>query len=351
MMTNIVYIKYTSKYKEATLKLLAFLWTHLDDQNRRQLFAWRYEQNPSATRNFMYLAISGTNVVGFRAFVPQMLLCNGKQITGLTAADAVVHPDYRRQGIFSGLIRLFLNDIGDHPADNVVIYNLSSNEYSTPGYLKLGWQATSGLKRFALRYDPLQDIRLRLTRQKSNEVRFGMYHFNDITLEVCNKVYPTEMAELIDRKSKKPAITCIRESGYFSWRYAFRDKTYVFVYLRVKGQLEAYLVINKVSDSQFLLWEYAAKSNKILRKTIKMAVRKIGMPFLRSWVLSEHDSARLRQCGFIAAPAKIWNLLGKKRLPVLVRPASLTVSENYFVVNGVDVRDIENWQFFIADRH
>ncbi len=351
MMTKVNYIKYTSEHKEETLRLLAVLWTHLDEQKQRQLFEWRYEQNPFAAKKYMYLAVSATQVVGFRAFVPQALECKGKQIIGLTAADAVVNPDFRRKGIFTGLIRFFLNDIGDNPTGDVVIYNLSSNEYSTPGYLKLGWQATSGLKRFALRYDLFQHIRLRSGSLKGKEVRFGMHHLKDATVEISSRVYAEEMAELADRQPQKGKIGCIRDTRYFNWRYAFRDKTYIFVYLRVKGNLESYLVLHKVSDSQFLLWEYAATNTPMLKTTIKVAVRTIGIPFLRTWVLSRHDSARLRRCGFMSAPTKIWNLLGKKRLPILVRPVNLKVAKNDFFLNDVDIKNLENWQLFLADRH
>ncbi len=350
-MTNVDYIKYTSEHKEATLRLLAYLWTHLDEQNRKLLFEWRYEQNPFATQQFIYLAISGKQVVGFRAFVPQIIECKGKNITGLTAADAVVHPDFRRKGIFSGLIRFFLHTMEEKRANNYVIYNLSSNEFSTPGYLKLGWQETNGLKRFALHYDPKQDIRLRLTSQKSNEGRFGIYLLKDTTLEISNKVYAEEMADLSERRPEKSAFTCIRDTRYFNWRYAFRDKSYIFVYLRVNRQLESYLVINKVSGRQFLLWEYAGKNTSVLRRTLKMAVQKIGIPFMRTWTLSQHDMKRLRYCGFMAAPTKVWNLIGKKRLPVLVRPGHPMVTENDFFVDNMDIRNIENWQLFMADRH
>ena len=350
-MAQIDYIKYSIEHKEATLKLLAFLWTHLDVQHRRQLFAWRYEQNPFATRDYMYLAISGNQVVGFRAFVTQIIECKGKQVAGLTAADAVVHPEFRRKGIFSGLIRFFLNDARDNPAGETIIYNLSSNEYSTPGYLKLGWQATSGLKRFALHYDPLQHFRLRVGKPKGSEIKFGVHHLKGATLEISTMVYAEEMGELAERHSPEPEIRCIRDTAYFNWRYAFRDKTYIFVYFRVQGRLESYLVLNKVSNSQFLLWEYAATNTPALKTTIKSSVRIIGIPFLRAWVLSCYDSARLRRCGFMSAPTKLWNLLGKKRLPVLVRPVGLTVLEDNFFVDGVDIRDIENWQLFLADRH
>ncbi len=350
-MTHVDYIKYTSEYKDATLKLLAMLWSHLNDQQRRLLFEWRYEQNPFAQENYIYLAMFGMQVVGFRAFVPQILECKGNRITGLTAADAIVHPDFRRKGIFSGLIRFFLRDLEDKCVNNCVIYNLSSNEYSTPGYLKLGWQATNGLKRFALHYNPMQDIRLRLTRQNSNKVRFGVHQVNDTTFEISNEVYAEEMTDLIEKRTEKSAYTCIRNTRYFNWRYAFRDKTYIFVYQRIKGKLESFLVLNKVSDSQFLLWEYAASNTQMLKKTIKVAVRAIRIPVLRSWVLSQHDYTRLRRCGFMAAPTKIWDILGKKRLPVLVRPVKINVEEKDFFLYDSDIRNIENWQFFLADRH
>lgn len=348
-MTHVDYIKYSSDHKEATLRLLAFLWTHLNEENRKLLFEWRYEQNPLASERYICLAISGDQIVGFRAFVPQILEFKGNELIGLTAADAVVHPDFRRKGIFSGLIRFFMKEMEDDHTNDCVIYNLSSNEYSTPGYLKLGWQATSGLKRFALRYDPLQHIRLLFGNKSGNGA--GLHQLKEGTLEISSEVYANEMAELAESYSKSARIRCFRDTRYFNWRYSFRDKTYIFVYLRIEGRLESYLVIHKVSDRQYMLWEYDAKDTATLRKTIKMAVRKIGMPFLRTWVLSEHDSARLRQCGFIAAPSKLWKMLGKKRLPILVRPVTLNVAEKDFFIYNMDVRNIENWQFFLADRH
>jgi len=351
MTSEIKFIQYSSKYKSQTLDLLSYLWTHLDKAGQRECFEWRYEKNPFIDKTYIYLAIHADKAVGFRAFVPQILVYDNSRITGLTAADAIVHPEYRRQGIFSGLIHTFLQDIGGSLNSPTVIYNLSSNEYSTPGYLKRGWQATNGIKRFALRYAPLQHLSVFFQKQSRSAQSFDHYQLKDGQLEISNKVYAEEMAGLTAIHASQKKIKCIRNGDYFKWRYSFNKEAYIYVYYRSGGELQSYLVLKKVNNTQYLLWEYAAKDARILGITIKKAVRKIGIPFLRSWVLSGNDVVTLRQSGFVTAPVQLWKLLGKERLPVLVRPVNEQVFDQDFFINGSDIRDINNWQLYLADRH
>ena len=71
-MNKLVFKKYEFNNKFSLLELLAFKWKHLKTRELKNKFEWRYEQNPYNKNNpFIYVALNGEQVVGFRAFVIQ----------------------------------------------------------------------------------------------------------------------------------------------------------------------------------------------------------------------------------------------------------------------------------------
>jgi GNAT superfamily N-acetyltransferase len=343
-------IKYSTGYKEAALELLCHLWTHLSKEDQKIYFEWRYEQNPYCDKPYIYLALKEKKVIGFRAFVLQPFVSSATgRLNAFTPADSIVHPAYRGKGLFRMLNTAFFTEVQSSSKGKAVIFNLSSNESSTPANLRQGWQATNGMKRFALKFSWRNYILRRCYGQKIKMSAPSVTIKHNIELQ--NTLKPGEMALCAERYRNPAKISHIRDIQYFKWRYAFKQDKYLFVYSWYNEELLAYLVLEKKSDTQYLLIEYAARDAGVLRNIIRFAMRKQVIPFLRSWALSDDEAVMLRGCGFLPAPLRLWKMLGKQRLPVLVRPIKEAVQPQDFLYGQKDIRDINNWQFFIADRH
>ena len=97
-------------------------------------FRWKHLENPFG-RSLMLLADS-EKVVGLRAFLRWQFRAGGQTIRAVRAVDTATHPEFQRMGIFSRLTSACLDRAR---AEGVHLVFNTPNQYSMPGYLKLGW--------------------------------------------------------------------------------------------------------------------------------------------------------------------------------------------------------------------
>ena len=345
-------IRYKQEHREDALELLKHLWNDLDETRQRELFTWRYLNNPFTTNPVIYLAMHKNLVVGFRGFVVHHFVKGlAEPFPVYSPADTIIHPEYRGKRLFYRLNHSFFEDFQFSGKDKGIILNLSSNEQSTPLNLKQGWQATDGLKRFGLRFSLRNALLIRSGLGDAEWPKTSSIQGRGFQIEVGDTLRTAELAGFHLKIRPSNRITPLRDASFYRWRYDYESGCYRFVYHYQHGELTGYLVIKKLTDTQYLLWEYAAINPQVLRRMISKAIRKIRIPFLRTWVLSANDGRLLRKCGFVAPPTRLWQLLGKIRLPVLVRPVKERYQEEDFILEGLDTRSIENWQLFLSDRH
>ncbi len=345
-------IKYSTEYKKDLLDLLKFLWTHLDQPDQKEFFEWRYEKNPYTQDPFIYIAIHNQKVVGCRAFVVQRFVYGkSKEIKVFSPADAIVHPQYRRKGILSRLNKAFFEDKANFYPGNKLILNLSSNQYSTPVCLKQQWKETNGIKSFCIKASLLNYILIKTGFKKVRQQENSLIKKQTYKIKITHKLKSAEISSLINHCRNPEKISNIRDADYFNWRYFYETESYTFIYYYQNNILKGYLIIKKLTDTQYKIWEYATAEPGILKRMIKAVMHQKTIPFLRSWALSADDKYLMKKCGFIAAPVKLWNFLGKKRLPVLVRPVKPEINDHDFFIDGIDIKNINNWQIFLADSH
>jgi len=347
---DIEIIKYTSEYKRDLIELLKHLWLTKNYIERERKFEWRYENNPYTVEPLIYLALYGEKVIGFRAFVVQKFIFNvSKSINVLSPADAIVLNEYRRSGIFSMLNTALLKEMSNSLYMNSLILNLSSNRYSTPGYIKQKWQATNGIKRHCFKFSLFSFLCFVFKNTRPN--KNILLNKRNTCIELSDKLLIDELVLFNDINRDANKISNIHDKNYFSWRYPGINEKHLFVYYRINNKLVGYLIVLRVSDIQYSILEYSANSNRIVKQMIEKLMNHNRIPVLRSWVLSEKDKKELKKCGFYFEPVRILQFFGKKRLPVLVRPVIITDSNNDFFIDDMDIRDINNWQVYLADKH
>ena len=134
--------EYEESDKASVLALLSHLWK-TDNEKIKLAFDWKYDNNPVFEQKYRYVATSGNQIVAFRGFFPNKLRYKNVKFNILSPSDMVVNPNYRRMGIFNFITKFAIKDI-EAKADVDFFANFSSNEFSSPGYLKLGWQEIHG---------------------------------------------------------------------------------------------------------------------------------------------------------------------------------------------------------------
>lgn len=97
----------------------------------------RYVENPFVDETTMVVADNGDEVVGARPYVAFPIHAHGDRGVGFLLNDLMVHPDHRRQGLFT---RMTKRVVSDHAGDPAVTLNFA-NELSAPGYRKMGFTA------------------------------------------------------------------------------------------------------------------------------------------------------------------------------------------------------------------
>ncbi len=343
-------VPFSEKYKTSLIKLLGYMWKSLSEDQIKEKFEWRYELNPFQEEPFIFLATDESdNVVGFRAFVVQNFCLQNNRVKIYNPADAIIHPHHRRKGLFSKMTKTLIETVTAND-DRGIILNLSSNEKSTPGYLNLGWIRTNGIKKYGYRVSVKNFLGVR----KKERIEEYKEKTNYGTFELTNTI---KAGLLGFNKFNIPyhgdTLHNCRSEAFYLWRYhSAPDKDrYISAYLMDLNKITAYVIVKKLSKQHYSLMEFGAESEFLLEFLLHEVMKKVHIPILRSWMINQKDQEVLSKCGFITESPWMLKLLKKKRLAVLVRPTTPYPKNDDFIFEGLDIRNVENWHFQLADRH
>jgi|SRR5690625_453208 len=340
--------QYNKLYKTSVLDLLKHMWQNNEEEQIRRKFEWRYEQNPDQNIPYIFIALDKeSKVVGFRAFVVQEFCKGAIRIKIFNPADAIIHPKHRRKGLFSKLTNALIELISNEEK-NAIVLNLSSNTESTYGYLKLGWSLTNGQRMHAYKISPKHFV-VKSSQKSIDKVEQDT---KSGTIVVSSKVELGQISTFEKMRRGQYILENYRSKDYYNWRYiqAPDKNKYYSAYLK-SDRIKAYIILKRISGNQFSLDEYDAHSVLELRQLIKKVVDILNISILRTWMLNKSDQKLLAKCGFIRERQWILKMAGKKRLPLLVRPAVLQPNEEDLLFDGLDIRDMNNWRIQKADSH
>ncbi len=349
---NLRIIRFVPEYKSRLMDLLAYKWRGKDRLQIADKFTWRYEANPHASHPHVYLAEDQGMPAGFRAFIPQNFTLGKKPCKVFIPADAIVHPSYRRQGIFSKLNTAMLSAVHKEYPDNAFILNLTSNKMSRPGNLKQGWQLARGQRRFHYKVSWMNYLKSFLAN-RSNRFRGNTMFVEEDAWQY--EISPTncaqELAALREKMRPENIIAGIRDEKFYTWRYSAPGAKYVFLYLRENKELKAFFILRKVKSARYVLEEYYAPDVRTMKKLIAQSMKYLTISELKTASFSDSQMEMFLQSGF-SLYSRFWHRIHKKKImPVLVRPSHPEPRENHFFVLEKDVRDMENWQLYQADAY
>lgn len=134
--------RYQSGDEAAVTALREEVWGQTFDES---WFTWKYVDNPYLDHIPVIVAESDGSVVGTRPFVGFRIAANSDTVTALLATDTMVHPDYRRQGLFTRMTERALDRYADgNPA---LVFNFP-NPTSLTGYRSMGWRVVEPCRTF-----------------------------------------------------------------------------------------------------------------------------------------------------------------------------------------------------------
>ena len=295
-MDDISLMRYESDHKEGVLDLLSYHWNGLNAEERKKRFEWRYEKNPYTESPLCFVALDGEKVVGHRGFVVQKFRLREKDWLFCTPADSVVHPDYRRQGIFSNLIKFSKKELISNSNIDLIL-SLSANKASTEATLKAGYEPVG--QREKMHY--ISPFRLLKNRLKSNDLEIPISIENkDFKIEINNELRVKKISSIMDEFKNEDQISNVKDKEFYEWRFSNPLKDYVFGYCTKKDELVGYVALDITSEKIISLLEYGYKDLSYFEELLKTIIKKLPVPIITAYVFTRPKKEKrvLSRCGF-----------------------------------------------------
>ncbi|WP_276260872.1 GNAT family N-acetyltransferase [Haloglomus litoreum] len=343
--------------REGFLSLYETVFGHPDAD---EWFAWKYERNPNVEAPPIVVAERDGRLVGAMPFFVLRMRARGRSLTGRVPGDLMVHPDHRRQGIFSRLSATVNERLRGQ--DRTVLFGYP-NDAALPGWLATGYDRLGTEPAHYRVQDPGSFLAARASlpglaivgravtavargvlalrdRRWRQPPGFSVARFDDIPADVLASLY----------RQRVPAeIHTVRDESHYGWRFGNPRWEYTAYVAREGGSPVAGAVVGTRERD-------GARTTQLAD-----AVPLAGGPpeawrALLATIVAEHDDARL-----IAAPAdplpagllSSFGFLGRRLLGPLASERPLIVrtpNGTDWTAAGLDVRVPENWRLSLGDR-
>lgn len=279
-------IKYRPEFRDQVLTLQSHLWGADPEVNAAYL-AWKHEDNPYVDSPLIYLALSGTDVVGMRAFFGARWEAGapGQIFTGVCGGDMVVAPEHRKRGLFRLINAAAMDDLAE--TDHEYVLNFSAAPITFHASLRTGWQ-TAG---------PYRMVR-RLAREPSAELRMRVRQAAGY-LSAAETPRPRDMADLIDRLPRDGRLRHVRDEAYLSWRYRNPRSRYGFLFWD-DGGLEGYMALQLRRGGAVLIVDWEGTRPRVRGDLLRAAIRRCYRGPLLIWsaTLDADATRQLQTTGF-----------------------------------------------------
>ena len=286
---------------------------------------WQFRHNP-AGEAFCCLAEDRGTIVGQYAAIPTCFSVKGKETLFAFSCDTMIHPDYRKQGMFTALAKKVYRLIeSQHRITTVWGF---PNKIALPGFTKhLNW---SLLSVFPLRVIPLRPLAmflsslpLKTTSRKewrdpgagsSLELSVSRAGFPEVPGLLVEPVtrFDAEFDTLWNRNRGIAPVIQVRNAAYLNWRYlgvpGFHYRPFA---IRLKGRLSGYMVIRMMNVAGHFfgvladLFPFPIRDRHTTRRLFLFAreyCRTQGAEFM-TCLLSRSDASFFREVGFRKVPA------------------------------------------------
>lgn len=343
----------------------------------KESWNWQYERNPLG--HLIGIVKQNGKTVGAMGLLPVEMTFEGKVISGSQAVDLVVHPEFRRKGIFLAIGEFIANYAADRGID--IFYGFP-NDPAHPGHLKYGWfdvykvpvlikpmnfaKFANSIVEKRKTYEARARAKNRISRgvvRVAIQVYFGVNRsffrmFNRDEVRDGNVdglvIHPVSFFDdRIDafwtKNARDHGLAVSRSKEYLNWRYFNKPGSKYTVYLiEEKSAIMGYIVLMS-RDEKAMRVGYIVD---IVCSTGRMSAAKLmilkalehfteeNVDLVRTWMMDTSPIARkysaiLRANGFIS-PSRLINrpqLIARTNSPRFSK-AVIGDPENWFVTLG-----------------
>lgn len=318
-------------------------------------FDWKYADNPFLDRVPVTVAEADGEVVGAKPTFALRYSTPGGESIALQSSDVMVHPDHRRRGLFSRMIRLLLDRYGDR--DEVSLFFLFPNEMTLAGSLKAGWEVVESVPTYYRIQNPGNyfdfdgdDALGRAATRGANLAAEGYLGVRDLLADRPSDVtvrrrdeVPVELfadlsAPVADR------LHAVRDETFFAWRFRNPRWEYRSYVAERRGEPVAGLVVGRADR------DGASVVNVADVVPLTAGRRRETASALLAAVLADHRDADTVSCVGRALPADLLASYGFRsdaKLPLSRFTESLTLAArpagDDWRIGGLDVREPSSW--------
>jgi len=344
-MSDIKIIRYNKKYLDEVIKLIISFSPEISTEMKIKEFEWFYDNNPYINEISDYpifIAVTSTDkVIGVRGFFLLKYFYNNETFLTLGPSSAYVDSEYRRFGVFHKLNLYAINAL--QYEENIKIYlNLSSNKYSTPGYLKLGWQSIN-LKSHLIYFNPFYLFKVERALNMQNYFKGFQILIGEHVLDKLNS------KDLFHYD--KDRFSILRDPKYYNWRFNNPNKEFIKILLKDEENILAYLVVMINKDFTFNLYEFQYTDLKFLKILITffLKIKKVRKISVWAPTLTIQELMFFKKLSFYSINPKVFKLFGKNKLPYLVRPNCENITSNDWHLFKKNITEERNWKLFYSD--
>lgn len=335
---------YKDEYHDQVIHVLkSELWALRSIDDCRQLFQWKYLNNPFTKTAAGCVALYQGRVVSFFGLFIQEYRLNDKKFLCAVRSDASTLPEFQGKGIFRKLTRFSLDYFFNKTTPRVdFVLALSSNEASSAVYKKSGWQEM-GIKQMRYRIS-MRGITKYIARNYPK-------HLINKEVQVGNLTAVIDGAG-IDYSAVKHLVPTIRDrmhrnitEPYWNWRYKHPLQKNGFCCVKTNQEVKAFIICQRISHNRFVLTDYFFNDEDALHFGLKTFMQTQSIADLQCWVLGKRDDERLilKRLGFKNLESITRHVKRLRVPPALIRPCQPEISDSSWQMDSLDVRLASNW--------
>jgi len=302
--------------KILSLRRLVFGEMEVDKLDPR-FWKWEFVDGPDG-KALLYLAENGDKLAGHFADIPRRFSVNGEVLLGTLSLDLMVHPDYRRKGIFAEMGRYAAQRVKEEKGFFMTAFPIRKETIG--GLLKIGWEVVGELPVlvYPLRFRGIVNRYLHcspLSLPVGGAARAG-YHLlrgwrrqeepQGIQLEEISQL-DGGFDRFWEKAMKLYPVMGVRDRAFLNWRYLKNPiRNYTLYRARENGEMTGYLILRRVDLLRFksvVVVDLLTLNDRYLRALMGKGIEhslKAGADLLGCMIPKSHPYHRtLRDFGFL----------------------------------------------------
>lgn len=291
-----------------------------EDKLDPRFWQWEFMEGPDGG-GIIYITEDGNKIIGHFADLPRRFIAHGKVVRGTLSVDLMVHPDYRRKGIFEEIGRYAVQRTKN---ENIIFTSAFPIRKETiQGFKKIGWKEIVRLPVlvYPIRFGGIVNRYLHFLPLSLLIGGLARFFYNLFFLMRRRKegkgIEIEKVVELDDQFekfwNKAPSlypIMGIRDPNYMAWRYLKHPtRNYTIFRTMENGEMRGYIILRKVDLLGFhsaVIADILALDGDALLALVEKGIaycQREGVDLLGFMVPVTHPYHRLlRRHGFLLSP-------------------------------------------------